>query len=78
MTLGECDDQLLELRQQDVRPQQLGHADTVQRTVRVLGPVEAVVDGQSRPLRPMARRLLAVLAVMSGRVVRTEQILCRL
>ena len=40
--------------------------------------VEAVVDGKSRPLRPMARRLLAVLAVTSGRVVRTEQVLCRL
>ena len=43
--------------------------------VRVLGPVEVIVDGSKYPLRPMARRLLAVLAAARGRVVRAEQVI---
>ena len=43
--------------------------------VRVLGPVEIVVDNVVHPLRPMARRLLAILAASPGRVVRAESIL---
>ncbi len=42
--------------------------------VRVLGPIEIVVGGTVQPLRPMARRLLAVLAAASGRVVRAERV----
>jgi DNA-binding SARP family transcriptional activator/tetratricopeptide (TPR) repeat protein len=43
--------------------------------VRVLGPVEVVIDDNVQPLRPMARRLLAVLAASPGRVVRAERLM---
>jgi DNA-binding SARP family transcriptional activator len=43
--------------------------------VRVLGPVEVVIDDNVQPLRPMARRLLAVLAAAPGRVVRVERLI---
>ena len=43
--------------------------------VRVLGPVEVLINDAACPLRPMARRLLAVLAAARGRVVRAESIL---
>jgi DNA-binding SARP family transcriptional activator/tetratricopeptide (TPR) repeat protein len=43
--------------------------------VRVLGPVEVVIDNNVQPLRPMARRLLAVLAASPGRVVRVERLI---
>ena len=46
--------------------------------VRVLGPIEVVVDGAPQPIRPMARRLLAILAAAPGRVIRTDQILDQL
>lgn len=46
--------------------------------VRVLGPVEIVVDGVVQPLRPMARRLLAVLAAAPGLVVRSDRVVDQL
>ena len=43
--------------------------------VRVLGHLEVVVDGRVQSLRPMARRLLAVLAASPGCVVRAERLM---
>jgi DNA-binding SARP family transcriptional activator len=43
--------------------------------VRVLGSIEVVVAGSRYPLRPMARRLLAVLAAARGRVVRVDRVI---
>ena len=43
--------------------------------VRVLGPIEVVIFGAIHPLRPMSRKLLAVLAASPGRLVRAERVL---
>ncbi|WP_165401252.1 hypothetical protein [Herbihabitans rhizosphaerae] len=43
--------------------------------VRLLGPVELIVDGQSMPLRgPKIRALIAATALMAGRPVSTRHL----
>ena len=43
--------------------------------VRLLGPVDVVVDGEPRPVRGLRRKtVLAVLALRAGEVVSTDRL----
>ena len=41
---------------------------------KVLGPIEAIVAGESAPLPPMQRKLLALLLIEAGRFVSNDRI----
>ncbi|GIH06142.1 SARP family transcriptional regulator [Rhizocola hellebori] len=54
----------------------MGEAETGSLVeIRLLGVPELLIDGKSRPLAPMERGVLAVLALVPGRVVTVEKLI---